>query len=120
MITLNSKEDNPLEYHTSRAEIFYREGDVAEGIKEARRALLHCKDELHRERATALRIFIAKSYSALGDHDRSNSEYRALIDEGTYLPPIIMGIMHNNIEQGRHDKVRHNVHLVRLFTGLDE
>lgn len=105
-----------LEFHLSRAELFFREGEVERALRSARRALLLCADK-ESSKAVALRIFVAKCYCALGEIEKSNAEYRALIDENNYLPPIIMGLMHNNLLQGKDEKVKKNMQLVKIFTG---
>ena len=103
-----------VELHLSRAELFYREGDVSAALKSARRALIGCRggDE---NRAVALRIFAAKCYAALGDFEKSNAEYRALLESENYLPPVILGLMHNNLAQQKDDKVKKNMALVKIF-----
>ena len=107
-----------VEFYISRAEIFYAEGSVEQSIENARLALALCKQETHVEKSTAIRIFIAKALARLGRIDASNREYRALIDEGIYLPPIILGLLHNNLNSDStesHEKAQRNMELVKLF-----
>jgi len=101
-----------LESCLSRAEIFYKQGKVVRALASAQAALLHCKRE---EQRVALNIFIAKCLSRLGRFDESNAVYRSLIDDKVYLPPVIMGLMHNNLQLKKDDKVSKNMHLIKLF-----
>ena len=132
MVLFNEK----LEYHLSRAEIFYRENNIEQAIEDAQMALSLCCahasldlstsvemtacDEIgggDGEKAVALRIFIARCYSKLGDIEKSNALYRELVNEKVYLPPVILGLMHNNLAENKSDKVKKNMRLVRIYFG---
>jgi len=103
-----------VEHYLSRAEIAYRESDVEQAVIDAEKAVELCGDS---ERMIALRIFIARCYSKLGKIEKSNEIYRSLINEDVYLPPIIMGLMHNNLVEGKSEKLERNVQIVKIFLG---
>jgi hypothetical protein len=103
-----------VEYFISRAEIFYKEGSTERSIAEATRAVELTECEAER---TALRIFIARGYSKLGDFNRSNKIYRALISENVFLPPIMLGLFYNSIEQQKTQKSKNNSEIIKLYIG---
>jgi len=103
---------NPLEHHISLAEIYDKQGRVAMSLKEAKLALDHNPSK---EKEVAIKLFIAKAYTKLGDINKSTELYRQLLDEGVYLPPVLLGILHNNLTQNKYAKVKKNIHLVKLF-----
>ena len=107
--------DSPIEHHTTRAEIFYREGRVTESIQEAKRAIIYAKGD--RQKVVALKIFIARAYAKLGQIEKSNEEYRKLFEDGVYLPSVLLGLMHNNLEIDKSEKAQKNVQLVKIFIG---
>ena len=104
-----------VEFYISRAEIAYRSGKVEESLVEARTALSLCHYKHFENKKTAIRIFIARGLSKLGDIEGSNAEYRALIDDKIYLPPIILGLMHNNLIAFKDDKAKSNMGLIKLY-----
>ena len=106
-----------VEYYLSRAEIFYTKGKVNEAIQSAETALNLCRSHPHVEREIALKLFIARAKSHQGLYEESNKIYRSLIDEKVYLPPIMLGILHNNLNLKQGEKVKNNVHLMRIWTG---
>ena len=71
-------------------------------------------------RQSAIGIFIAKCYTALGNYEKSSETYRNLIKDGTYLPPVMMGLMYNHLEQKQNIKARNNITVVKLFTDNGE
>lgn len=101
-----------LEYHIRRAEIFLRRGKTKHAITEAKIALALAEKS---ETQTAIKTFIAKCLSHLGKHEESNRAYRELINTGAYIPPIIVGILHNNLTLSKDDKAGKNIHLIKLF-----
>ena len=105
-----------VEYYLSRAELQYARGQTRESIVSAKTAL---GLEPSLEKKTALELFIARAKSSLGEFSASNEIYRALIDENTYLPPIILGILHNNLRLAKTDKSKKNLALINLmcYTG---
>lgn len=103
---------NPLEHHISRAEIFYSQDRTAFALKEAKLALEQGPTS---EQAISIKTFIAKCYSKLGRIEESNKIYRELLAEEVYLPPVILGLLHNNLAHGKYEKVKKNIHLVKLF-----
>jgi len=105
-----------VEFYISRAEIFYRSGQAAHAIREAETALSLCRKPWQEEKRTAIRIFIARAYARDGDFARSNKKYRELISDRIFIPPIVMGLMHNNLRLGADEKVYRNITLMRLFT----
>jgi len=107
-----------LEYYISRAEIFNAEGKIEQALQEAKKALPLCIN-YPKEKEISLRIFIAKCLSNLGMIEQSNKEYRSLIDENIYLPPIILGLLHNSLLLGNDQKVKTNVNLMKLFIGTE-
>ena len=113
-----------VEFYVSRAEIFYKEGKVEEALEAARLALkaqgaaianISNSNPNKATQLAAIRIFIARALAKLGRVEESNQEYRALIDEGIYLPPIILGLLHNNLGEERDEKVCLNLDLMKLF-----
>jgi len=108
-----------LEFYISRAELFYGDGKTEPALKEARKALTVAKN-YRKEKEVSIRIFIAKCLSNLGQIEESNKEYRGLIDEEIFLPPIILGLLHNNLMAGNDEKVKNNMYLMKLFVGKDE
>ena len=106
-----------VEFYISKAELDYKAGRVSVSIDSARKALKLCNSNKFREKSLSLRIFIARGLSRLRQIEASNSIYRSLIGEGVYLPPIIMGLMHNNLQSGNSEKVKRNLHLVKLLAG---
>ena len=108
-----------IEYHLSRAEIFYKEQNIEQAIEDAQKALALCDntESSKDEKAISLRIFIARCYSKLGELDISNEVYRSLIDEKVYLPPVLLGLMHNNLSEDKHEKVKRNMTLVKIYLG---
>lgn len=101
------------EYYVARAELAYNQNHPTVALNEAKLAQKYANTKA---RQSAIGIFIAKCYTALGDYEKSSQTYRDLIKEGTYLPPIMMGLMYNNLEEKRNNKVKNNITVVKLFT----
>lgn len=109
-----------LEYYISRAEVAYKGGETAIALREGRRALEFCESEA---KAIALKIFIAKCLSKLGDTKASNAVYRDLICENVYLAPVISGLLYNHFVKGINEsgnrvnleKIRKSVNLMKIF-----
>lgn len=104
------------EYYIARAELEYRQNKVNAALTDAKLAQKYADTKA---RLTAIGIFIAKCYAALGEYEQSSQTYRELIKEGTYLPPVIVGIMYNNLEKKKTDKVHKNITMVKLFADKD-
>ena len=102
-----------FEHFLSRAEILYKGGKTEEAIVNATRALELCRRS--RQKTISLKIFLAKCYAKLGDVEQSNKLYRELIDMDVYLPPVIMGLMHNNLSSERDEKAKRNLDLMKIF-----
>lgn len=100
------------EYYIARAELEYSQNKFNAALTDAKIAKKYANTKA---RQTAIGIFIAKCYSALGEFEQSSQTYRELIKEGTYLPPVIMGIMYNNLEKKKTDKLQKNVTMVKIF-----
>ncbi|MCL2229097.1 MAG: hypothetical protein FWC00_04695 [Firmicutes bacterium] len=100
----------------SLAEIAFKSGNTKKAIIHAKAALL---SDITPQRRVALRIFIAKAHSKLGEYEKSNTIYRALISENNYLPPIVMGLLYNNFKSKEinNEKLSRNIRLVKLYTG---
>ena len=81
--------------YISLAEIAYKSGHIRQAIRHAKAGLRRCESQTT---STAFRIFIARCYSKLGEYDKSNIIYRGLLNEKNYLPPIIMGLLYNNLK----------------------
>lgn len=105
------------EYYIARAELKYNEGKPNEALLDGQMAKKYADTKARR---TAIGIFIAKCYSALGSYEQSSKTYRELIKDGTYLPPVIMGMMYNNLKQKNTDKVKSNITLVKVFAAGKE
>jgi len=114
---------NDIEHHLSKAELLYKDGEYHKAIRSCIMALKLCEDEKNNKitkpglegKTVALKIFLAKCYSQIGEIEKSNKVYRDLIDEDVYLPPVIMGLMHNNMVDGKSSKVQKNMQLVKIF-----
>ena len=104
------------EYYIARAELAYSQNQINAALTDAKIAKKYANTKA---RQTAIGIFIAKCYAALGDFEQSSQTYRELIKEGTYLPPVIMGMMYNNLEKRKTDKLQKNITVVKLFTAQE-
>ena len=100
------------EYYIARAELAYNQNHITAAIHEAKLAQKYANTKA---RHSAINIFIAKCYTTLGDYAQSSQIYRALIKDGTYLPPVMVGLMYNNLEEKQTNKVRNNITVVKLF-----
>ncbi|MCL2850912.1 MAG: hypothetical protein FWE01_00940 [Firmicutes bacterium] len=111
-----------VEYHLSRAEIAYKECNIRQAIIDAKQALQLCKggEQVDEGKVIALRIFIARCYSRLGNLEKSNLLYRELVNENVYLPPVLLGLMHNNLAEGKSEKVKRNMCLVKIYLGEEQ
>ena len=98
-----------IEKYISLAEIAYKSGNIKQAIRHARAGLVRCRSH---GTATALRIFIAKGHSKLGEFDKSNKIYRGLLDERNYLPPVVMGLVYNNF---KNQKIINGLRLIKVF-----
>ncbi|MCL2587646.1 MAG: hypothetical protein FWE31_05445 [Firmicutes bacterium] len=103
-----------VEFYLSRAELFYSRHKVTEAIEAAETALTL---NPNKEREIALKLFIARALSHKSEFEQSNKIYRNLIDEATYLPPIILGILHNNLQLSKDDKSSKNLGLMKIYMG---
>ena len=99
-----------VEKYISLAEIAYKSGNTARAIVHARAALRH---DISPEKAISLRIFIARAYSKIGNFNESNKIYRALLNEKTYLPPVVMGLLYNNFNA---KKIGMNLGLLKTWS----
>lgn len=100
------------EYYVTRAELKYSQNNPTAALHEAQLAQKYANTKA---RQSAIGIFIAKCYTALGNYEKSSQVYRDLIKDGTYLPPVIMGLMYNHIEGKQNTKVHKNITVVKLF-----
>lgn len=101
------------EYYVARAELEYHQNRYTAALNEAKLAQKYADTKA---RQSAIGIFIAKCYTALGDYTQSSQIYRELIKDGTYLPPVMMGLMYNHLEAKQTAKARNNITVVKLFT----
>ena len=106
-----------IEKYISLAEITYKSGNIAQSVIHAKAALRCPSPALTPEMTTSLGIFIARAYSKLGRMDESNRIYRALLNEKTYLPPVIMGLLYNNLKTNKNnaDKISKNIGLMKIY-----
>ncbi|MBO5229174.1 MAG: hypothetical protein J6B20_00025 [Clostridia bacterium] len=100
------------EYYVARAEHEYSKNHFTSALNEAKFAQKYANTKA---RQSAIGIFIAKCYTALGDYEKSSQTYRTLIKDGTYLPPIMMGLMYNHLEEKQNKKASNNITVVKLF-----
>ena len=105
-----------VEFYLSRAELLYARNEVQAAIKAANTAL--GIRSVSQERKVALKLFVARALSALGHFEESNVVYRELIDEDTYLPPVILGILHNNLQLSKDEKSEKNINLMHAYLGF--
>ena len=103
-----------VEFYLSRAELQYARGLVDEAIESANTAL---SLNPNAEKQTALKLFVARAKSSLGEFLESNKIYHELISEFIYLPPVILGILHNNLHLSKNDKSEKNLSLMQIFLG---
>lgn len=101
------------EYYIARAELEYSKKNVTAALHEAKLAQKYAKTKAQQ---SAIGIFIAKCHTALGNYEKSSEIYRTLIKEGTYLPPIMMGLMYNRLEEKQISKAQKNITVVKLFS----
>jgi len=105
------------EYYVARAEIEYHQNHHTTALNEAKLAQKYANTKA---RQSAIGIFMAKCYTALGDYEKSSQIYRSLIKDGTYLPPVMMGLMYNHLEEKQITKSRNNITVVKLFADGEE
>lgn len=105
------------EYYVARAELEYSKNHPTAALSEAKLAQKYADTKA---RQSAIGIFIAKCYTALGDYEKSSQIYRDLIKAGSYLPPVMMGLMYNHLEEKQTAKVRNNITVVKLFANNGE
>ena len=101
------------EYYIARAELEYHQNHYTSALNEAKLAQKYANTKA---RQSAIGIFIAKCYTALGYYEKSSQTYRSLIKDGTYLPPVMMGLMYNNLKEKQTNKAKNNITVVKLFT----
>ena len=103
-----------LDYHVSRAELFWKGGEIEQAIQSAEKALAcNCRHEQN----VALWIFIARAKSKIGNYEESNQILRRLIDEKIFLPPIILTLFYNSLKSNKIEKAASNINLIKLFLG---
>lgn len=101
-----------VEKYISLAEITYKGGNPRLAIRHARTAIM--QPDATPDKVTALRIFIARAHSKLGNINESNTIYRNLLRQNeTYLPPIIMGLVYNNFASPT--KLKSGLNLCKLY-----
>ncbi len=100
------------EYYVARAEHEYSNKNLTTALTEAKLAQKYAKTKAQQ---SAIGIFIAKCYTALGDYEKSTQTYRTLIKDGTYLPPIMIGLMYNHLKEKQNTKAKNNITVVKLF-----
>ena len=105
------------EYYVARAELEYSHNRPTAALNEAKLAQKYADTKA---RQSAIGIFIAKCYTALGDYEKSSQTYRELIKDGTYLPPIMMGLMYNHLEEKQTTKAKNNITVVKLFANNED
>jgi len=105
-----------VEKYISLAEIEYKSGNMSQAICHAEEALEECNDHT---RAAALKIFIARIHSKIGNIKQSNTIYRELLNEKNYLPPVIMGLLYNNFKSNDNNSIKmgRNLGLIKIFVG---
>ena len=103
-----------VEKFISLAEMAYKSGNTIKAIVYAKSAIISGASH---SQTTALRIFIARCHSKIGNFDESNRVYRALLDEKNYLPPVIMGLLYNNFKSSEINtrKISNNLGLMKLY-----
>ena len=105
------------DYYVARAEHEYSKKNLTAALNEAKMAQKYASTKAQQ---SAIGIFIAKCYTALGNYEKSSETYRKLIKEGTYLPPIMMGLMYNHLEQKHDRKSQNNITVVKLFASNED
>lgn len=94
----------------SKTEIAYKSGNVTQALRHAKKALDTCSPS----QSIALKIFIARCYSALGKYTESNNVYRELFQEKIYIAPVVMGLFYNSFcGSGNTEKMNLNLRLVK-------
>jgi hypothetical protein len=104
-------------YYISLAELEYKRGEIKCALSTALIGKNYAKTKAQK---TAIGIFIAKCYGQLGDYQKSSAIYRELIDEKVYLPPVMLGIMYNNLKVNNDEKAERNISLIKIFEEKDE
>jgi hypothetical protein len=100
------------EYYISRAETEYRNGNFGAALQDGILAQGYADTAA---RTTSIGIFIAKCHTALGEYDKSSKIYRKLIKEDAFIPPMLFGIMYNNLKTQKTERTQQNITLVKLF-----
>lgn len=108
---------NGWDYYVARAEHEYSKKNFNTALSEAKLAQNYATTKAQQ---SAIGIFIAKCYTAMGNYEKSSATYRTLIKEGTYLPPIMMGLMYNNLKTKQNTKARNNITVVKLFSDHED
>ena len=94
----------------SNAEIAYKSGKTRDAISFAKRALKSCGEH---SQIIALKIFIARCHSKIGNFAESNRVYRELLCEKIYIAPVVFGLFYNNFEKAGAEKMNLNLRLVK-------
>lgn len=99
-----------VEKWVSLAEIEYKSGNISAALNYAKEGLAQTGEP---EKITAFKIFIARCHAKIGNINESNQIYRELVKEKIYLPPVIMGLLYNNLHNNQ--KAKNNLRLMRVF-----
>lgn len=113
-----------LEKFFSKAEIAYKSGKITQAIEYGKQALdflsrtfLSSQGSAHKNlesKIVALRIFIARCHSRLGNYAESNKIYRELFNDKIYITPAVIGLLYNNLCTQCTEKLNLNLRLVKL------
>lgn len=103
------KLNSGAEYFINEAEVFYKRGRVVDAIDSARLALSFLPGNI------AINLFIAKCYARLGFSNKSNELYRSLINDKNFIPPMLVGLLHNNLIISDAEKLSRNIELIKLY-----
>jgi len=101
-----------VEKYVSLAEIEYKSGNILRAIDHARQGIAHTTDQ---SKIISFKIFIARAYAKIGKTHESNLIYRELIREKIYMPPVIMGLLYNNLHNT--EKANGQLNLMKIFIG---
>ena len=101
---------NGIDYFISEAEIYYKRGKITLALDSARIA-----SSFFCGKNVAVNLFIAKCYSRLGLVTLSNQVYRSLIDQKNFIPPMLLGLLYNNLGESGAEKLERNIKLIKLY-----
>lgn len=112
-----------LEKFFSKAEVAYKSGKIMHAMKYGKQALdfllvtvASNQSSPRRDfesKIAALKIFIARCCTRLGNLTESNKIYRELLYDEIYIAPVIIGIFHNNLCAQCTEKTNLNLRLVK-------